>query len=256
MSTIDVVALPFHTGGLHSAVDSVLALCTNTQAKGNHIVTATGAHGIVTSRQDSGLFRVLSGAYLNLPDGMPIVWLGRAKGAKGMSRCYGPDFFLEAMRLSADQAVNHYLCGGKEGVAKELQKRVTEKCGHVRIVGTFSPPFREMTEDELKFLGSEIDRVNTDIVWIGLSTPKQEVFAGRLAEYTHVHFLVTIGAAFDFHTGRLRQSPRFLQRAGLEWVFRIFMEPTRLLPRYVKVVPKFILLAVADLCKSAFRLKH
>lgn len=180
----------------------------------NYCVSATSAHGLIIAQNNEQFRNVLDLFYMNLPDGMPVVWVGKLKGAKKMERCYGPDFFREVLITSKDKDINHYFCGGKDGVAEEL-KGVCEKyfINH-NIVGTFSPPFREMTDGELKDLADQIEKSNADVVWIGMSTPKQELFAYRLSRYTKVYFICTVGAAFDFHTGRVIQAPKFIQKSG------------------------------------------
>jgi N-acetylglucosaminyldiphosphoundecaprenol N-acetyl-beta-D-mannosaminyltransferase len=163
-----------------------------------------------------------------------------------MHRGFGPDFFKAIMIRTADLPVKHFFCGGKEGVAEELKQKVAERFGNNRIVGTFCPPFREMTDAELQQLGEIIGRSGADIVWIGLSCPKQEKLAGKLAAFTQTGFLVAVGAAFDFHTDRVKQAPRWMQQSGLEWLFRLFMEPKRLYKRYFEIVPGFIWLNIKE----------
>ena len=171
---------------------------------------------------------------------MHAVWIGRKNGARQMERCYGPDFFKELMISSAGKPINHYLCGGKPGTADALKLNCEEKFNNYNICGTYTPPFREMSEDELQKLGESINALKTDIVWIGISTPKQEKLASRLKHYVNVHFIVTVGAAFDFHTGSIKQAPKWIQKNGLEWLFRLIQEPRRLYKRYLTIVPLFI----------------
>ncbi|MBC7923930.1 MAG: WecB/TagA/CpsF family glycosyltransferase [Ferruginibacter sp.] len=216
----------------------------------NHCISATGAHGLVTAHSDPTLKRVLTAFYMNLPDGMPTVWVGRFKGEKQMQRCYGPDFFAEVMESTANTPVRHYFCGGKPGVAEELQRICGQKFNNSRVVGTFCPPFRELSDGEFRALADQINALDVNVVWVGISTPKQEKFAHRLAQYTNVHFIVTVGAAFDFHIGNVRQAPGFLQKAGLEWAFRLCVEPQRLWKRYVQVVPLFIYYNFLNLTRS------
>ena len=158
---------------------------------------------------------------------MPGVWVGRLKGAKQMNRCYGPDFFKQVFQNSAGTSIKHFLCGGQDGVADELKAAVGEKFGNYQVVGTYCPPFREMTDDEFKELAKTINRSGANIVWIGLSTPKQERFARRLAQWANVNFIVTVGAAFDFHTNRVAQAPGWIQNLSLEWLFRLAAETKR-----------------------------
>ncbi|WP_229311172.1 WecB/TagA/CpsF family glycosyltransferase [Larkinella soli] len=209
-------------------------------------MSATGAHGLVTAWKDPGFKAVLDSFYWNLPDGMPGVWVGRLRGAARMTRCYGPDFFRRVIEASANQAIGHFLCGGKEGVAEALKAAVGTRYSNFNVVGTFCPPFRDLSEEEFQELGRRIDQSGARIVWIGLSTPKQERFAHCLARYTQVNFLITVGAAFDFHTGRVRQAPAWMQAASLEWLFRLLMEPKRLYRRYLEIVPLFILLNLKE----------
>ncbi|GIV62056.1 MAG: hypothetical protein KatS3mg044_0922 [Rhodothermaceae bacterium] len=144
------------------------------------------------------------------------------------------------MEATASLPVRHFFCGGKEGVADRLREAVAEKFGNRNVVGTHCPPFRPLTDDEFAALGAEIDAVGAHVVWIGISTPKQERFAADLARHTQARFIITVGAAFDFHIGNVRQAPSWMQQAGLEWFFRLLMEPRRLWRRYLKIVPAFM----------------
>jgi len=211
------------------------------------LVSATGAHGLVTAKKDDNFRNVLNKFYLNLPDGMPCVWVGRIRGAKKMTRCYGPDFFSDVMIASANTKINHFLCGGKSGVARNLKKACKDKFENDNIVGLYSPPFRAMADSEFQNLGSKINSSKANIVWIGLGTPKQELFAEKLSHYTKVNFIITVGAAFDFHTGNVKQAPKIIQNIGMEWFFRLCMEPKRLWRRYFSVVPLFIYYNAIDL---------
>jgi len=251
---VDVLDIPVHSGELQQAVSEVLRAClTDSSQERNNIITATGAHGLVTAKSNVHFHQLLSNCYLNLPDGVPAVWVGRLKGAKQMQRCYGPDFFREVMVQSSDQPINHFFCGGKDGVAEALMSVCRERFGNPHCVGCFSPPFREMSDEELQSLGSTISTSGADIVWIGMSTPKQEFFASRLSNHVSVSFIITVGAAFDFHTGRLKQAPPPMQRMGLEWLFRLLVEPRRLYKRYFKIVPLFLLYGLSDVVTARIR---
>ncbi len=232
-------------------VEMVIEECQNGQRL-NRLVSARDAHGLVIALEDDTFRFIQNNFWVNLPDGMPIVWVGRWKGAKEMQRCYGPDFFAAVMRATAALTIRHFLCGGTEGVAERLKEVCAEKFGNSHVVGVYSPPFREMSEAELQDLAEQINRLAVDIVWIGISTPKQERFAYRLSRYTDVHYLCTVGAAFDFHTGRVRQAPKWVQRSGLEWFFRLITEPRRLWRRYAKIVPLFIFYNLRELARGDF----
>lgn len=246
---VKVLGIPLWTASLDQAVSEAVNVCRSCEPKLSRLVSATGAHGLVTARRNPAFARVLKSFHHNLPDGMPAVWVGRLKGAHSMRRCYGPDFFRELITSSGGDPIRHYLCGGKQGVAEELRGVCEAKFGNRHVVGAFCPPFREMSDTELATLGMDVEARGTDVLWIGLSTPKQEVFALRLSRLTRVHYIVTVGAAFDFHVGRIRQAPRALQRAGLEWLFRLCMEPRRLHKRYAQIVPLFLFYNLVDLVR-------
>lgn len=247
-----VLGVKIYDNSLESAVKTVIEKSINSKERKSLLISATSAHGIVISKIDKNFFNVLSNFYMNLPDGVPVVWVEKMKGYSKAERCSGPEFFEKVMIESRDTKIKHFLCGGKEGVAEELMEICEKKFGNKNVVGTFSPPFREMTEDELKYLAEKINSLGTNIVWIGLSTPKQEIFAFRLSKYVNVNFICTIGAAFDFHTGRLKRAPKFMQNIGLEWLYRLIMEPKRLWKRYFMVVPLFIYYNILEFFNGKF----
>jgi N-acetylglucosaminyldiphosphoundecaprenol N-acetyl-beta-D-mannosaminyltransferase len=169
-----------------------------------------------------------------------------------MQRCYGPDFFAALMRATADEDIGHYLCGGAEGVADQLKVACAEKFDNRNVVGTHCPPFRPLTDHEFRELGVDVNESGADVVWIGISTPKQEEFAADLAKYTNASFIITVGAAFDFHIGAVRQAPDTMQKAGLEWLFRLLMEPRRLFRREMELVTGFIYYNLKELLTGHF----
>ena len=209
INNLEILSIPIYSNKFKNAIDHIITIC-DIQRKNNFCVSETGAHGIINSTKDHKFRNILQNFFLNLPDGMPNVWVGKIKGFKYMERCYGPDIFKSIIKESANHSINHFFCGGKPGVAKELKKVCETEFGNKNIVGTYSPPFHEMTDNELLHLSKKINSKDTDIVWVGLSTPKQEIFAERLSKYTNVHFLIIVGAAFDFYTGNVRQSHTFI----------------------------------------------
>ncbi|MBR2648164.1 MAG: WecB/TagA/CpsF family glycosyltransferase [Sediminibacterium sp.] len=243
---VKVLGLPIYDGTIESAVAEIVQPYTaGSITNQNRCISATGAHGIIEANQDPAFKEILQAFYCNLPDGMPTVWVARLKGAKKIQRCYGPDFFKVLIKESANKPINHFLCGGKEGVADAL-KEVVHSWGNHNVVGTFCPPFREITEGEWQEIGTMIQQAGTHIVWIGLSTPKQEKFAWKLTQYCKTDYIITVGAAFDFHTGTVNQAPKWMQQIALEWLFRLIMEPRRLYKRYLKIVPLFIWLNIKE----------
>lgn len=205
-------------------------------------VCVTGVHGVMESQHDTALRAVLCASGLTTPDGMPLVWLSKLSGFRHVGRVYGPDLLLAVCARSVEKGYRHFLYGGDEGVAETLAARLRERLPGVQIVGTYTPPFRPLTSEEDAGIVRMIDDARPDIVWVGLSTPKQERWMaahhGRIA----VPIMVGIGAAFDFHAGRKRQAPRWMRQSGLEWLFRLIQEPRRLWRRYLINNPKFVTL--------------
>lgn len=254
--SIEVLGVQMFNKDLDIFVRHVLNVLTEGNPRLNRCVSATGAHGIIYAKKNSAFKKLLNSFYTNLPDGMPGVWVGRRKGATGMERCYGPDVFASLMKKSADTEAKHFLCGGKEGVAERLKNTCVKKFSNTNIVGTFCPPFKGVAEYDYEGIAKKINESGADIVWIGISTPKQEKFAKRLSEYTNTHFLITVGAAFDFHIGELRQAPSWMQKAGMEWFFRLIVEPRRLYRRYLEIVPTFFFYGIRDVYKHRFSRKN
>jgi N-acetylglucosaminyldiphosphoundecaprenol N-acetyl-beta-D-mannosaminyltransferase len=250
-----ILSINLYPNNISTAIQKVIDVCSKNK-KRNYLISATGAHGIITAQKNKNFMRILNSFYMNLPDGMPSVWLGRLKGAKQMERCYGPDFFKETIIATKDSPIKHFFCGGKSGVAEDLKRVCEEQFGNKNVVGTYSPPFRDMSDEELNELAKEINSLGSDIVWIGLSTPKQEIFAYRLSKFTNVHFICTVGAAFDFHTGKVKQAPKWMQNRGLEWFFRLMTEPKRLWKRYLEIVPLFIIYNLFEFIKGEFYKKN
>lgn len=200
------------------------------------------AHGFTLAQSDPTLKAAYRAAWLTTPDGMPLVWLG----PPGTERVYGPDLLLAVCDAGRAVGLRHYFYGGAHGVADTLRARLTARFPGLDVVGTFSPPYRPPTSDETTALRAEIARLRPDVIWIGLGTPKQEKFMADHAAALDAAVLIGVGAAFDFHSGRVRQAPRWLQRSGLEWFFRLCTEPRRLAARYLVTNPLFILHVLAQ----------
>lgn len=169
-----------------------------------------------------------------------MVWVGRWNGFAQIARVYGPDLMLGVVEKSAGQGLKHYFFGGKEGIAQELATRLQRWYPGMKAVGASTPPFRELNEDELSAFVAELNKARPHFLWVGLSTPKQEKFMFELLrkypnlskDWPHRLVMLGVGAAFDFHTGHLTQAPKWMQKNGLEWFFRLLMEPRRLFRRY------------------------
>ena len=205
-------------------------------------VTITGVHGVVESQHDEELKKIHNRSFLTTPDGMPMVWLGRWYGHEEMDRVYGPELMLNIMEHSRSSGLTHYFFGGAEGVAQELEQKLTRRFGDLKVVGTSTPPFRPLSEDEEQALHDDLQARQPHFLWVGLSTPKQERFMHDfLAKYPqltkdwpHGLTMLGVGVAFDFHSGRVKQAPYRVQRSGFEWLHRTMMDPRPLLPRYMR----------------------
>jgi len=226
-----------------SAIDMTLAVDEIGRWIGageRHYVCVTGVHGVMESQRDPDLKAIHNASGLTTPDGMPLVWLGRRAGAKRMDRVYGPDLMLALCEAAALNGWTSYFYGGRDGVADQLAERLTARFPGLRIVGTYAPPFRPLTEQEDDEVVAAINAAEPDLVWIGLSTPKQERWmAGHRARLV-APALLGVGAAFDIHAGNLRQAPLWVQGHGLEWLYRLYREPGRLWRRYASMIPRFL----------------
>jgi N-acetylglucosaminyldiphosphoundecaprenol N-acetyl-beta-D-mannosaminyltransferase len=215
-------------------------------------ICVTGVHGVMEAQSDPQIRQILNEAVLNTPDGMPMSWVGWMNGFRGMDRVYGPDFMLEVCQLSVKRGYTQFLLGGKSGVADALKNRLESQFPGLRFTGTFTPPFRPLAEDEEEMLVSMIGRAKPDIIWVGLSTPKQERFMARYCTRLGVPLMIGVGAAFDIHTGLVRDAPNWVKRSGLQWLHRMTQEPQRLAPRYLQNNPRFLLLITRELVRRGF----
>ena len=203
-------------------------------------VCVTGVHGVMESQVDPLLREIHNQAGLVTPDGMPLVWLSRLHGHHHVQRVYGPDLMLACCEASIGNGYRHFFYGGGPGVAERLAKRLGERFDGLQVVGTWTPPFRDLTAAEEEALIDRIASSKPDIVWVGLSTPKQERWMARYIGRLPAAVLIGVGAAFDMHAGITRQAPRWMQRSGLEWLFRLATEPRRLWRRYLINNPRFV----------------
>jgi N-acetylglucosaminyldiphosphoundecaprenol N-acetyl-beta-D-mannosaminyltransferase len=200
-------------------------------------VAVTGMHGIAEALHDAELRAILLAANLVVPDGMPLIWLARWNGHQLRRRVYGPELMDTFCRVTGGR-YRHFFYGGAPGVSKSLGEMLSHKYGVV-VAGTYSPPFRALGADEEKEILDLIHRSQADVLWVGLSTPKQERWMFHHRERLNVPVMLGVGAAFDLNLGRVRQAPRWMREHGLEWFFRLMIEPRRLWRRYLILGPQF-----------------
>jgi N-acetylglucosaminyldiphosphoundecaprenol N-acetyl-beta-D-mannosaminyltransferase len=207
----------------------------------HHYVCITGVHGVMESQRDADLKRIHNDAGMVTPDGMPMVWANKLSGNSHVSRVYGPDLMLEVCKQGVAKNHKHFFYGGGDGVAELLKQKLIEKVPGVQIVGTYTPPFRPLTAEEDQAVIDMIRSSGADIVWVGLSTPKQERWMSSHIGRVSAPVMVGVGAAFDFHAGLKSQAPYWMQRSGTEWLYRLITEPKRLWKRYLTNNPLFVL---------------
>ena len=210
-------------------------------------VCVTGVHGVMESYRDAHLRQIHNHAGLVTPDGMPLVWFGRLLGYSQIRRVYGPDLLLAACQVSIATGWSHYFYGGPPGVAETLAARLTARFPGLRVAGASTPPFRPLTPEEDAIAVAQINSSQPDLLWVGLSTPKQELWMASHLGRVSAPIMLGVGAAFDFHAGLKPQAPRWMQTSGLEWLFRLASEPRRLWKRYLLNNPLFLWLAFLQL---------
>jgi N-acetylglucosaminyldiphosphoundecaprenol N-acetyl-beta-D-mannosaminyltransferase len=233
---VNVLGVGISALNLQSALAEV-AEAIRSRRKG--YICVTGVHGVMEAQSNEAFRRILNNAFLCTPDGMPMVWVGKANGHSQMSRVYGPDLMLDICQWSETNSCRHFFYGGGPGVADLLAEKLKVRFPKMQIVGTYTPPFRPLNPDEENELREKIRAAQVDIVWVGLSTPKQEKFMAEYLPQLDTTLMVGVGAAFDFLSGRVKQAPRWMQRSGLEWFYRLCSEPRRLAGRYFKNNPVF-----------------
>lgn len=197
-------------------------------------------HSIMEAQKEPRYLEILNRAAFNLPDGMPLTWVGRLQGHLRMDRVCGPDFMLEMCRLSVERGYRHFLYGGRSGVAEQLRLVLERRFRGINVVGTYTPPFRPLNSEEEAELVNQVRESRPDILWVGIGAPKQERFMAQYLQQLRVPLMVGVGAAFDYHTGRIRDSPNWIKRAGLQWLHRSIQEPRRLWWRYMSSNPAFL----------------
>jgi N-acetylglucosaminyldiphosphoundecaprenol N-acetyl-beta-D-mannosaminyltransferase len=233
---VAVLGLPITTLGMGGVLHTIAGWIENRQSRR---VCACDVHSIVRALDDAQHGHALGTADLLLPDGIPLVWVGRLRGHREMERVCGPDLLKMLCAQSVAREWRHYFYGGAPGVGELLVRKLAESYPGLRIAGTHSPPFRPLTAEERLQDAVRIKSTRPDIVWVGLGCPKQERWMLDNAALLDGTVLIGIGAAFDFESGRVKRAPRWMQSSGLEWFYRLLSEPRRLWRRYLVVIPRF-----------------
>ena len=209
------------------------------------------ASTIVDCHRDENYKNVVNNAGMTTPDGMPLVWIGKARGAN-IKRTYGPDLMQAMCELSQQKGYSHYFYGGGDRTIELFVRKMKERYPKLNIVGAVAPPFKEIKEIENDETLREINKSNPDILWVGLGSPKQDFWMYNHRDKLNVPVMIGVGAAFDFFAGTKKQAPAWMQRSGLEWIFRLCSEPKRLWKRYLIGNTKFIYYLIKDRFKNGF----
>lgn len=229
--------MPVSLVDMPRAVDTILGWIDNRSA---HFICVRDVHGVMRAQDDPDLQAIHEAAGMVTPDGMPLVWLSRRRGHEGVSRVCGADLVDALCEASSRIGARHYFYGGKPGIAERMAASLKARHPGLNVVGTATPPFGALSDEEDAEATAAISAASPDIVWVGLSTPKQEYWmrdhVGRIAGAT----LIGVGAAFDFYAGDVKRAPTWMQKVGLEWFHRLASEPRRLWRRYLVMAPKFV----------------
>ena len=198
----------------------------------NEYICVSNVHTTVSAYEDKKYLHVQNKAILNLPDGAPLSKVGRKRGFLNMQRVTGPDFMNEILKISVEKGYTHYFYGSSEETLNKLKNNLLKNIPNLKIVGMYSPPFRELSEVEDEKIINNINKTNADFVWVALGAPKQEFWM-----YNHKDkinsLMIGVGAAFDFMAGNIKRAPKWMQRLNLEWFYRLLQEPKRLFKRYI-----------------------
>lgn len=234
---VDVLGVGVSAITMETAVAEILRW----RAEGErHYVCVTGVHGIMESFREPGLRAIHNASGLTTPDGMPAVWSAHRAGYREVTRVYGPDLMLELCARSVGEGLSHFLYGGGPGTAERLRDTLCRRFPGLDVAGVWTPPFRPLTPEEDREVVDAIAASGADIVWVGLSTPKQERWMASHVGRVPAAALIGVGAAFDIIAGNVPQAPVWMQQRGLEWLFRLSREPRRLWRRYLRNNPRFV----------------
>jgi len=227
--TQSIGGLEFQPAGPNAAAKYVVELARTGGCAHIHLANA---YTIVLADRDDAYRRLINQGVV-FADGKPIAWFSRlTRQTPQIRQVRGPQLFLDVLDSGRSSGLRHFFLGSTDEVLERMHCRLAERFAGIEIVGSYSPPFRPLTAEEIAYQDATIQQAKADIVWVGLGTPKQDVEAARLALST-ARVVIAVGAAFDFTAGTLPVAPIWMQRAGLEWLFRLASEPRRLWRRYL-----------------------
>ncbi len=237
MQTVDILSVGVHAQRFDDAVERLFAWSQDSEKR---YVCTCPVYTLMMAKEMPDARQAIEGADMVTADGMPLVWVQQYKGVREAERCSGPNLMRALCDKTAGTDVRHYLWGGQPGVPDKLAHNLRDYYGDVNIVGKYAPPFEPIGTPPNPDYIDMINAAAPDMVWVGLGSPKQDIWMHRYREYLDAPLLIGVGAAFDFISGRKAQAPRWMQENGLEWSFRLFQEPRRLAVRYLKYNTLFV----------------
>lgn len=243
MTRIPVLGVPLTAQRYDNAIAAFVDAASEGRRLRAHFCTV---HSVVEATGNARLRDAFASADVACTDGMPLVWTCRVRGESDAERVAGPDVMLSLCDVGRTVGLRHFFFGGRPGTPAVLAKAMRARFPGLEVVGTHSPPFRPLTAEEDAAIVDAINAANPQVLWIGLGSPKQDLWAASHAERLQVPLMLAVGAAFDFHSGQLRRAPRWMRGAGLEWLFRLAMEPSRLWRRYLTTNLRFVYLLVRE----------
>ncbi len=228
--------------------DDVIRIIEQWIAEGKraHFVSVANAHVVTEARRNPSFRAVIDASDLCVPDGSPLIWVGRRRGYRLARRVYGPDLLIEFCSSTAHRGYRHFFYGGAPGVAEQLGERLQTMFPGVLVAGTYSPPFRPLTPEEDATAVQLINDANPDVLWVGLGAPKQERWIYDHLPRLRVPAVLAVGQAFDIQSGRVRPAPAWMAEHGLEWLYRLAKEPRRLWRRYLLYNSEFLCYLLLD----------
>jgi N-acetylglucosaminyldiphosphoundecaprenol N-acetyl-beta-D-mannosaminyltransferase len=239
IATREIIGVPLAMTDYTEAMDVMDGMIARRE---RGYVCAVAVHAVTVAQHDPEMLAALRGSALTVPDGMPLVWAARVLGERLDQRVYGPELMRRYCVRSAERGHRTWIYGGRDqGSLAQLALNLRHTSPELKIVGGYSPPFRELSEEEEDDIARQINADKPDVLWVGTGVPRQEKWMARMREKLDVPVICAVGAAFDFHAGRISQAPPWMQDRGLEWIYRIAQEPRRLLPRYLYYNPAFLL---------------
>jgi N-acetylglucosaminyldiphosphoundecaprenol N-acetyl-beta-D-mannosaminyltransferase len=248
--TVDILGVPLALTNYEKTMDWIDATIAR---RGRGYVIPAAVHAVMVAREDPDTREAVLGG-VSVPDGQPLVWAMRLLGHRNASRVYGPELMGRYCERAAQTGTRMFLYGGRnQGALVQLALNLRRRYPGIKIVGGYSPPFRDLDSDEQATIAKEINRSGAEVVWVGIGQPKQEKWMAQMHGSLTAPVLIGVGAAFDFHAGLVPQAPAWMQSVGLEWAYRLMHEPRRLWRRYARYNPLFVLGFAQQFMRHRFR---